>query len=134
MAALDEMNAVADASPGFIWRLQTEEGNATGIQAVPDELTIVNMSVWESVEALSDYVYRSLHRTFLRRKREWFERFGSARVALWWLPAGARPTLADGLSRLDSIERMGPTPYAFTFRRRFDPEELTRAGGQTDRP
>ena len=87
---LDEVNALAEASPGFVWRLQTEEGNATGIQAFPNPLTIVNLSVWESTESLRAFVFDDLHRSFLRRRREWFET-AERTTALWWVPAGERP-------------------------------------------
>lgn len=121
-AALDTVNAMAEATPGFVWRLQDEAGNATGIEVDPDDdLVIPNMSVWESIEALSGFVYRSDHTAFLRRRREWFQRYGSTFMALWWVPAGHRPTLAEAHDRLDRLERDGPTPDAFTFRRPFPP-------------
>ncbi len=118
--ALDEINALAEAAPGFVWRLQTDEGNATGIKAFEDELTILNLSAWTSVEALADYVYRSAHTPFLRRRREWFERMEMA-VVLWWIPAGHTPPVAEALARLDHLRVHGPTPHAFTFRERFAP-------------
>ena len=87
--ALDHINALADRSPGFVWRLQTDEGNATALHPIDDdELVAINMSVWESIEALADYVYRSDHTAFLRRRREWFERYGTAYLVLWWVPQG----------------------------------------------
>lgn len=118
--ALDEINALAEASPGFVWRLQTDEGNATGIKAFEDELTILNLSVWTSIESLADYVYRSAHTPFLRRRREWFERMEVA-VVLWWIPAGHTPTVAEALERLDHLRAHGPSAHAFTFARRFAP-------------
>jgi hypothetical protein len=124
-AALDAINALAEASPGFVWRLQDEAGNATSIEVDPgDELVIPNMSLWESVEALSEFVYRSDHTPFLRRRREWFQRFGATFMALWWVPAGHIPTLAEAQDRLDILGREGPTPEAFTFRHRFPPPQL----------
>lgn len=114
--ALDEINALADDSPGFVWRLQTEDGNATAIKAFDDELVITNMSVWESVQALGNYAYRSGHVAFLRRKREWFDSYGSVHLVLWWVPAGARPTVDEALERLASLEADGPSATAFTFR------------------
>lgn len=120
--ALDRINALADGTPGFVWRLQTDDGNATGIHPVEDdELVAINMSVWESIKALGDYVYRSDHTAFMRRRREWFERYGSAFVALWWIPAGHLPTIEEAFERLDMIERNGPSPSAFTFRHPFPP-------------
>jgi hypothetical protein len=84
MAALDEVNALAESSPGFVWRLQTEDGNATSIRPFDDDLLLVNMSVRESVETLADYVYRSVHTNFLRRRGEWFERMQEHHLVLWW--------------------------------------------------
>jgi hypothetical protein len=118
--ALDPVNALADDAPGFVWRFQTEAGNATDFHVVEDdELFIINMSVWESIEALGDFVYRSDHTGFLRKRRDWFERFERAYLALWWVPAGHIPTVEEALARLDVIERDGPTEHAFTFRHPF---------------
>jgi hypothetical protein len=122
--ALDHINALADAAPGFVWRLQTEEGNATALRPVEeDELVAINMSVWESIEALGDYVYRSPHTAFLRRRREWFQRYGSSYLALWWVPAGYTPTIEEAVERLARIESEGPSPAAFTFRHPFPPPD-----------
>ena len=122
-AALDHVNALADASPGFAWRLQTDDGNATAIKVSDDELFIVNMSVWESVEALTAFVYRSEHTPFLRRRAEWFERSATPHLALWWVPAGTIPSLDDAMARLAHLEVHGPSPVAFTFSRRFPPDD-----------
>jgi hypothetical protein len=120
--ALDAINALADRSPGFVWRLQTAEGNATALHPIDDdELIAINMSVWKSIEALGDYVYRSDHTAFLRRRREWFERYGTAYLVLWWVPAEHIPSIDEALARLDELERNGPTENAFTFARRFAP-------------
>jgi Domain of unknown function (DUF3291) len=119
--ALEEINALAERSPGFVWRLQTNEGNATALHPTDDELVIPNMSVWESTESLADFVFRSDHLAFLRRRREWFDRYDSAYVALWWVAAGDIPTLEEGMKRLSILERDGPTRAAFTFTRRFAP-------------
>jgi heme-degrading monooxygenase HmoA len=121
VAALEPINALADASPGFVWRLQTDDGDATGIRAFGDDRLIVNLSVWESLHALRAYVYSSGHREVLRRRREWFERSGEAFLALWWVPAGTLPTVADAEARLEHLREHGPTPYAFTFRESFPP-------------
>jgi hypothetical protein len=122
VAGLDRINALADRAPGFVWRLQTEDGNATAVRPVADdELLAINMSVWESVEALADFVYRSGHVTFMRRRREWFERFATSYLALWWIPAGATPTVAEAMDRLAHLDRHGPTAAAFTFKHRFAP-------------
>jgi len=121
VAALDHINALADESPGFVWRLQTDEGDATAIDFFgPDYL--VNMSVWQDVESLRDYAFRSAHKNVLARRNEWFDRMDEAYAVLWWVPAGTIPTLEDASARLDSLRRLGPTARAFTFKQLFDPE------------
>jgi GNAT superfamily N-acetyltransferase len=112
MDNLARINAVADATPGFVWRLQTEQGNATDIHAFPDPRQLVNMSVWESVESFKQYVYRSDHVEFFRRRAEWFEA-DAKRVALWWVAAGTIPELDEAVRRLEFLERHGTSPYAF---------------------
>jgi hypothetical protein len=120
MAALDPINALADTSPGFIWRLQTTEGNATSLHSFDDELIISNMSVWASIEALRAFKYTSAHTGVMRRRREWFEAYETAYMALWWIPAGHRPTIEEAKERLAALDRDGPTPFAFTFRAPFE--------------
>lgn len=120
MDNLDRINAQADAAPGFIWRLQTDEGNATDIQIFPDPLQLVNMSVWTSVDALKEYVYRTEHVDFFRRRAEWFE-FDAKRVALWWIPAGTTPALDDAVRRVDFQARHGVSPYSFGFAKPPEP-------------
>ena len=120
MEALDPINALADAAPGFVWRLQTDAGNATDIKALPDDpLFILNLSVWESFEALGDFVYRSDHVRIMRQRAQWFERMTEAIVVLWWIPAGTVPTVPEALDRLELLRREGPTPAAFSFRSAF---------------
>jgi hypothetical protein len=118
VAALDPINALADGAPGFVWRLQTEDGDATAIRAFPDDRIIVNLSVWASVDALADFVYRSDHAGVMRRRREWFEPM-QVYVALWWVEAGHVPTVAEAKERLEHLEVNGNTPFAFTFRAPF---------------
>jgi Domain of unknown function (DUF3291) len=118
MALLDPINAIADQAPGFVWRLQSEEGNATSIPVLGDARLIVNMSVWESIDRLADFVYRSGHVAVMRRRREWFERM-KVFMALWWVPAGHLPTVAEAEERLEHLRSHGPTAHAFTFRQRF---------------
>jgi hypothetical protein len=118
-ADLDRINALADDSDGFVWRLQSESGNATDIAVTPDPLFIVNMSVWEGADALFAYVYRSAHTPVVARRREWFGRFDGAYQALWWLPRGTLPTIEDGLARLWRLDRFGPSAQAFTFKSQF---------------
>ena len=116
---LDPINVIADVAPGFVWRLQTDEGNATSIRAFDDDLILVNMSVWESVEELNAFVYRSPHFEVFGRRREWTEHLERAYVALWWIPAGTIPSVEEGKRRLDLLIERGPTPEAFTFKRSF---------------
>ena len=117
--ALDRINALADASPGFVWRLQDESGNATAIQYAPDPLLAINMSVWTDADALFGFVYRSAHAPEMARRREYFGRYDGAYQALWWIEAGTIPTVNDALSRLWLLDRFGPSPQAFTFKSRF---------------
>ena len=126
MASLDPVNAVADAAPGFVWRLQTEDGNATAVRAFEWDAAgsagvIMNMSVWESVEALAGFVYSAEHRMVLRRRREWFETMSEAYTAMWWIPRGTTPTVADAEDRVRYLRAHGPTPHAFTLRIHFAP-------------
>ena len=122
-ANLERINAIADGAPGFVWRLQTDDGNATSIRAFDDENLLLNMSVWRDVESLIGFVYRTAHSDFLRRRREWFERMKDAYMVLWWVPAGHRPTLEEAVSRLELLRRGGPTAQAFTFRNAFPPPD-----------
>ena len=117
--ALDPVNADADSANGFVWRLQSEGGDATDIQVFGDDWLIINMSVWRDTDALTAYMYQGRHREMLSRRREWFERVTEAMVALWWVPAGHRPTVAEAEARLLHLRANGPTPYAFTLRTSF---------------
>ena len=116
---LDRVNALADASPGFIWRLQGDSGNAMEISYSPDPLLAVNMSVWRDADSLFEFVYRSAHTPVMARRRDYFQRFAGAYQALWWIEAGSVPTVSEGLSRLWLLERFGPCPQAFTFKAQF---------------
>ena len=123
VAALDPVNVQADAAPGFVWRLQTEDGDATGIRAFGDDRLIVNMSVWASLEALRAFAYGNrAHLAVLRRRREWFERMDVSQC-LWWTPAGHMPTIAEAEERLALLRALGPTPDSFTFQRHFPPPD-----------
>lgn len=136
VAALDPVNAAADAAPGFVWRMQTEDGNATAVRAFEwDEAgsagVIVNMSVWESPEALAAFVYSDVHRRVLARRRKWFERMTEAYTALWWIPRGTVPGPADAEDRVRWLRARGPTAGAFTLRVLFPPpgdDSAPRAG------
>lgn len=118
---LEPLNALADESPGFVWRLQTEEGDATEIDVFGDELVLFNMSVWESIDALESYVYKSNHVNAMQKRAEWFERPAKSPFVLWWIEAGEIPTIEEGKARLEKLWSDGPTADAFTFRHRFDP-------------
>jgi hypothetical protein len=127
VANLDRINALADRSPGFVWRLETEEGDATGLRPLGDDV-IVNMSVWKDVESLHAYVYRSDHAQIMSRRKEWFQRMKEAYTVLWWVPAGHRPAMDEALERLDALRRHGPHAGAFTFRQAFPPPDAGTAG------
>jgi hypothetical protein len=121
VAALEPVNALADAAPGFVWRLQTEDGDATAIRVFDDDALIVNMSVWETLPAFSDFVFRTMHVEVMRMRRRWFEPMREAITALWWVPAGHRPTVAEAEARLVALRTHGPGPDAFTLRQPFPP-------------
>jgi hypothetical protein len=123
VAALDPINALADTAPGFVWRLQSEDGDATSFRVFDDDQILLNMSVWESVEALQEYVYRSGHKDVLRQRRQWAERVETVQSTMWWVRAGDVPEPTEAVVRLARLERDGPTPYAFTFQHRFDPPD-----------
>lgn len=120
---LEEINALADASPGFVWRLQTTEGNATYLRPFADERTLLNMSVWETVEALRHYVYQTAHRELLRQRQAWFERFAGGYSALWWVPAGHIPGIDEAKRRIAHLDSHGPSEFAFSFNAVFQPDE-----------
>ncbi len=121
MAQLAPVNARAESTTGFVWRLQTDDGDATGIRGFgDDERLIINLTVWESLAALREFVYRDPeHLAVLRRRREWFERL-DLHTALWWIPAGHLPDVVEAEARMEYLRRHGPTPNAFTFRAHFE--------------
>ena len=125
---LDSINALAEATLGFVWRLQTDEGDATSIRPFDNENMLVNMSVWRDLESLNQYVYNSAHVELMRRRREWFERMNEAFLVLWWVPSGHRPSVAEAILRLELLRAKGPTPEAFTFRNAFPPPESRFSG------
>jgi Domain of unknown function (DUF3291) len=133
VADLDPVNAAADAAPGFIWRLQTEDGNATSVRAFEWDAAgsagvLVNMSVWESVEALAGFVYSGAHRRVLGRRRRWFERMAEPYTALWWIPRGPFPTTQEAEERVLYLREFGPTPYSFTLKEHFPPPDVAASG------
>jgi hypothetical protein len=131
---LDPINALADATPGFVWRLQTEDGNATAVR--PDDndpLMAINMSVWESLESLQQYVYKGDHVAPLRDRRQWFQKIEGPILALWWIPAGHIPTVAEAMEKLAHLKAHGPTRDAFTFRAPFPaPDSDSGQAGSLD--
>ncbi|SHF06788.1 protein of unknown function [Microbulbifer donghaiensis] len=124
---LDRINALADRSPGFVWRLQTEEGDATALQVFEDERIIVNLSVWASIEALKDYVYSGEHLEILKDKKRWFEKMPGPILALWWIPAGTLPTVDDARQALQTLSVRGPSTAAFSFARPFPAPQMLPA-------
>lgn len=127
VANLDRVNALAENSPGFVWRLQTEEGDATAMRPLGDDV-LVNMSVWRDVESLNKYVYSSAHVDIMRRRKEWFQRMKDAYVVLWWVRKGHRPTVEEAIAKLERLRQAGPTELAFTFRRAFPPPDAPQSG------
>jgi hypothetical protein len=128
MSRLDEINALAERSEGFVWRLQGADGNNTYLRPYEDERIIVNMSVWETVEHLRAYTYNTAHAELLKQRRDWFEKFDRVFLALWWIPAGHVPSVDEAKERLASLEQRGPTPFAFTFKTVFEPAMESSAG------
>jgi hypothetical protein len=117
--ALDPVNASGDAAPGFVWRLQTEDGDATAVRIFDDPDLIVNLTVWTDLASLGDFAFGEPHVQIMRRRRAWFAKPTEAMTALWWIPAGTRPTVADAEERLLALRQNGPTPFAFTMRAPF---------------
>jgi uncharacterized protein DUF3291 len=136
VARLDEINALADQSPGFVWRLQTENGSAVYLRPYDDDRILFNMSVWESLESLRAYVYGSRHAELLRQRREWFLHFDAPYSALWWVPRGHVPSIDEAKTRLAQLAEKSPTPDAFTFKTTFPPDVslLGATSGPPSRP
>nr|MDT0660621.1 DUF3291 domain-containing protein [Micromonospora sp. DSM 115978] len=132
VTALPVVNALADAAPGFVWRLQDEEtGDATGLRPLNLPDVIVNLSVWEDVETLRAFTYHSAHLEPLRRRREYFDHEGlPGYLVLWWVPAGHRPTVAEAMARLEHLAAEGPSPLAFTFREPYPPHTAPTAANR----
>lgn len=119
VSQLDEVNALAEGSPGFVWRLKDEGNNATNFNPYNDNRIIVNLSVWETFEDLIKFVYQGRHAEVLRNRREWFANFGKPFTTLWYVPAGKVPPIEEAMERLQSLQDRGPTPFAFDFKTRF---------------
>ena len=124
MNQLDTINALADKAPGFVWRLQTNEGNATYFRPYPnDDRILLNMSVWETIESLRDYVYKTAHAEVMRNRQEWFEKFSGNYLALWWVPSGHIPGIDEAKKRIAHLDEHGPTEFAFNFKKTFLPDD-----------
>jgi Domain of unknown function (DUF3291) len=120
---LDRINALAEASEGFVWRLKEENNNATSIKVFEDDFMLINMSVWKDIDSLYNYVYESAHVEYLKNRKLWFEKLTDKYMALWWIPAGHIPTPSEAIERINHIQLHGDTAFAFGFKKRFTAEE-----------
>ena len=125
---LDGVNALAESSPGFVWRLKGDGNDATSLRPYESDKIIVNMSVWRDVASLRAFVYDSAHVAIMKRRREFFMRMVKAYMVLWWVPAGHEPTVADAVAKLDFLRAHGPTPEAFTFAEAFSAPDAATGG------
>ncbi len=117
---LDEINTLAEKSDGFVWRLQSDDGgDATSIRVFDDPLLLVNMSVWDDVESLRNFVYKSLHIELVRDREAWFDKISAIHQALWWVPKGHTPTTQEAKEKLEALREKGATQKAFTFGKPF---------------
>ncbi len=123
---LERINALAEQQPGFVWRLVGAGDDATDIQAFDDPMMLLNMSVWADLDRLAAFVYRTAHRDIMRQRAAWFHKIETY-LALWWVPAGHRPTPAEGRARVEALARLGPTPEAFSFRQPFPAPDAVAA-------
>jgi len=116
---LDRVNQLAENSSGFIWRLKDDSNNASNFNPYNDEQVIINISVWENIGSLEKYTYKTFHTDFLKRRKEWFNRYGKAHFALWWIEKGKYPTIENAIERLEYLQRNGASERAFNFKDRF---------------
>ena len=123
MSRLDEINAIADKASGFVWRLQSNDGDATSIRVFDDPLLLVNMSVWDDIDSLKNYVYKSLHVELIRDREAWFDKMSAMHQALWWIPSGHIPSTQEAKDKLESLRENGPNQDAFTFGKPFQKPE-----------
>lgn len=119
------INAIAEASDGFVWRLQDESGDATDIRVLEDPDIIVNMSVWENIESLKNFMFRTHHIDFLKRKKEWFHNLNEESYVLWWIPVGHTPSIEEAMERLGHLRKHGDSPFAFSFKSNFSAQEAS---------
>ena len=128
---LDRINKLAEETDGFVWRLVDETNNATSIKIFNDDFLIVNMSVWESLDHLFNFTYKTDHVEIFKRKKEWFTKLADAHLACWYVPNSYRPTIKDAEERLTYMNQYGITPYAFTFKKRYSVEDMLNNKPQT---
>lgn len=119
---LDRVNELAESSPGFVWRLKDESNNASNFNPYNDEQIIINISVWEDVESLEQFTYQTFHTDFLKRRKEWFTKYGQAHFALWWIKENQFPSIDQAVERLEHLQKNGSSEYAFNFKQRFSQE------------
>ena len=128
---LDAINMLAETSEGFVWRLKGDGNDATSLNPYNDEQVIINLSVWESIESLENYVFKTLHADFLRRRREWFQKFGKVTTAMWWIREGEFPSVEEAVDKLARLQEEGPTSRIFDFKNKFPPpadQQVLNAG------
>lgn len=121
VARLDEINELGESSPGFVWRLKGDKGDAEVLRVFRDPLYVANLTLWESLESLRDFVYKTVHVELIRDREAWFHKMGESHMVLWWVPAGHIPTVEEAREKLGHIRRHGPGPEAFTFGKAFAP-------------
>jgi len=116
---LDKVNEIAEKSEGFVWRLKDENNDATSFNPYNDEQVIVNISVWETIESLETFMYKTFHTEFLKRRKEWFHTYGKVSTAMWWIPRGKTPTMQEAVDKLDYLQKNGSSKLAFDFRNKY---------------
>ena len=116
---LDKVNALAESSQGFVWRLKDESNNATNLNPYNDEQVIINISVWQSIETLENFIYKTFHTEFLKRRKEWFQSYGKAYTAMWWIPKGQFPAIPEAIEKLAWYQKNGPSELVFDFRNKY---------------
>ena len=127
---LEMVNNLAESSPGFIWRLKVDNNNATNFNPFNDDQVIINVSVWASINELEQFVFRTLHTDFLRRRKEWFQAFGKVYTGMWWIPARRFPSVQDSIEKLKYLQSNGPTQTVFNFKTKFpQPSDKTATTG-----
>lgn len=119
---LELINGIGENSPGFVWRLKDESGDATAIEFTDDPNVLVNLTVWQDLQSLKDFVFKTQHATFLARKKEWFKPVSEATYALWWIPEGHIPSLEEAKAKLDHLNEHGESPSAFSFKKLYGPQ------------